>query len=213
LVKWPIHQDIWLAIEYGLQHFARHPDKDNNTCPHPPFGSSLRVNHIILNNAVASQMSVGSHNLMKDRISKEWSKLWSKAMGLHLAKTCECVMIHALWNHSYRLCIFRNNEDHKNGNRAVAEYKQKELDDNIGQLYMSFTTRNLPLNPLQRSQFDIQQDQLLLLSYYDTSRAWLRSADLYLSCAMGHDDFFRGCQKQFILHHSFGSPPYILNRQ
>jgi hypothetical protein len=57
-------------------------------------------------------------------------------------------MIRALWNHSYRLWIFRN-EDHKNDNRAVAEYKQKELDANIGQLYSSFASNALPLNPLQ----------------------------------------------------------------
>jgi hypothetical protein len=37
LVKWPIHQDIRFAIKYGLQHFDRHPDKDNNPTPLPPF--------------------------------------------------------------------------------------------------------------------------------------------------------------------------------
>jgi hypothetical protein len=84
-------------------------------------------------------------------------------MGPQLAKTCERAIIGALWNHSYRLWIFRDNKDHKNDNRSVAEYKQKELDDKIDQL--SFTDSALPLNPLQCSHFDIQQDQLLLLSY------------------------------------------------
>jgi hypothetical protein len=81
LVKFSIHQDIWLAIEIGLQHFTLHPNKDDSSRPYPPFGASLHVNHIILNNAAASQTSIGWHNLLKRCISKEWSKLWAKAMG------------------------------------------------------------------------------------------------------------------------------------
>jgi hypothetical protein len=55
-------------------------------------------------------------------------------MGSQLTTTRERVVIKALWNHIYKLWIFRNNEDHKNDNRDVAEYKQKELDENIGHL-------------------------------------------------------------------------------
>jgi hypothetical protein len=72
---------------------------------------------------------------MKGRIPKEWSKLWSKAMGPQLAKTCKRAMIHTLWNKAYILWLFRNNEDHKNDKWAVAEYKQKELDEKL----VSFT--------------------------------------------------------------------------
>lgn len=124
---------------------------------------------------------------MKGRISEEWPKLWAKAMGLQLAITCERAMIKALWSHSYRLWIFHNKEDHKNDNRAVAKYKQKELDNKISQLYSYFACNDIPLNPLQRSHFDIQQDQLLLFSH-DIRCAWLRSVDLYLSRATAHDD-------------------------
>jgi hypothetical protein len=74
LAKLPIHQDIWL-VELDLQHCARHPNKDDASLPRPPFGASLRVNHILLNNAAASQTNIGWHYLLKGRISKEWSKL------------------------------------------------------------------------------------------------------------------------------------------
>jgi hypothetical protein len=48
-------------------------------------------------------------------------------MGLQLAIT---------WHdQSTLLWIFCNNKDHKNDNRAVAEYKQKELDNKISQLF------------------------------------------------------------------------------
>jgi hypothetical protein len=109
-------------------------------------------------------------------------------MVTQLATTRERAMIKSLWNHSYSLWIFRNNEDHKNDNRVVAEYKQKELDNKIGHLYSAFALNDLHLNPLQRSHFDIQQEQLLLLSY-DFRRAWLHSADLYLRCAIAHYQF------------------------
>jgi hypothetical protein len=63
---------------------------------------------------------------------------------------------------------------------------------------------NLPLDPLQRSHFDIQQDQHILL-LYKIRNAWLRSTDLYLSRATDHDDLSRGSQAQlFNLHHTHG---------
>jgi hypothetical protein len=108
-----------VSIEFGLQYVARHPNKDNNTHPHPHFGTSLCSNHILLNNAAASQTSIGWHNLRKGRICKEWAK----AMGPQLAIICEFATLKALWNHSYRLWVFRNNEDHKNYNRAIVEYE------------------------------------------------------------------------------------------
>jgi hypothetical protein len=61
-----------------------------------------------------------------------------------LATTCELAFIKALWNHTDILWIFRNNEDHKNDNRAVAKYKQKELDTKIGQLYSAFVLNDPP---------------------------------------------------------------------
>jgi hypothetical protein len=64
-------------------------------------------------------------NLLKGHRSKEWSKLRSKAIVPQLATTCERAMIKSLWNHSYRLWIFCSNEDNKNDNRAVDEYKHK----------------------------------------------------------------------------------------
>jgi hypothetical protein len=75
------------------------------------------------------------------------------------------LQIQALWDHSYQLWSFRNTEDHKNYNRAVAQYKQQALDINIAQQYSVFQTHNLPLNLLQQHHFDIPQGELLLLSY------------------------------------------------
>jgi hypothetical protein len=133
-------------------------------------------------------------------------------MGPQLETTCERAFIKALWNHTYILWIFRNNEDHKNENRAVAEYNQKELDTKIGHLNSSFALDDIPLNPLQLSHFDIPQEQLLLLSY-DIRCAWLRSADLYLSRAIAHDDLAHGSQAKFILQNTSGRLPDQLERQ
>jgi hypothetical protein len=87
---------MWRDIELGIQHFSLHPNKDDASLPRPPFGSSLRANHILLSNAVASQTSIAWQNLLKGIISKEWSKLWIKAMGPQLATTCERAFIKAL---------------------------------------------------------------------------------------------------------------------
>jgi hypothetical protein len=87
LIKCPIHQNIWCSIKKLLLHFTKHPGKTDSTRPRPPFGSALRANHVLLNNDVASQTSIGWHNLMKGRISKEWSNIWSKAIVPQLATT------------------------------------------------------------------------------------------------------------------------------
>jgi hypothetical protein len=185
--KWEIHRDIWTCFEHGLSHFFRHPHKDDTSHPTPPFGPSLRANHVILNNTAATQSHTGWPNFLKGQISNEWAKLWTKYMGLPTAKSCERALIQSLWDHIYCVWTFQNNEDHKNDNRVVAQYKQQALDISIGQQYSVFHTQNLPLNPIQQRHFDIPQDELILLSY-NIRHAWLRSADLYISRATAYNN-------------------------
>jgi hypothetical protein len=210
--KWKIHPDIWRCFDHGLQHFSRHPISTDNSIPTPPFGSSLTANHIILNNAAATQSHIGWPNFLKRPISNEWAKLWSKSMVIQTAKSCERALIQALWDNTYRLWIFRNNEDHKNENRTVAQYKQQALDIRIAQQYDTFQLNVLPLNLLQQSHFNISQEELLLLSY-DIRRAWLRSTDLYISRATAHNNLAHGTHAQHIIHNTSGRPPDSLDRQ
>jgi hypothetical protein len=133
-------------------------------------------------------------------------------MGSQTTKACERALVQALWDHTYRLWIFRNNEDHKIDNRSVAQYKQQALKFKISQQYDTFQNNNLTLNLLQQSHFNIPQDELLFLSY-DIRRAWLRSADLYISRATHHNDFARGSHAQYILLHTSGRPSDTHARQ
>jgi hypothetical protein len=205
--KWKIHKDIWFCFEHVLSHFFHHPRKDDSSRLNPPLGPSLRANHAILNNAAATQSHIGWSNFLKGRLSNEWAKLWIKYMGLPMAKACERALIQALLDHIYRLWSVHNTEDHKNDNRAVSQYKQQALHINIAQQYSVFQTRNLPLNLLQQSHFDIPQEELLLLSY-DIRHAWLRSEDLYISRATAHDLLARVSHAQHILHFTSGRRPY-----
>jgi hypothetical protein len=101
----------------------------------------------------------------KGFISNECVKLWTKSMSSQNAKACDRALVQSRWDHTYRLCIFRNNEYHKNDNHTVAQYKQQALDVRISQQYDTFQNNNLPLNILQQSHFDITQEELMLLSY------------------------------------------------
>jgi hypothetical protein len=204
--KWKIHKDIWSCFEHGLLHFSHHPRKDDSS--RPPLIPSLRANHVILNNAAATQSHIGWPNFLKGRLSKEWAKLWMKSMGVPTAKACDRALIQALWGHIYRLWCFSNTEDHKNDNRSIAQYKQEALDIKTSQQYRVFQTHNLPLNLLQQSNFAIPQDELLLLSY-DIRHAWLRSAYVYISRATAHVILARGSHAQHILHLTSGRPPDI----
>jgi hypothetical protein len=132
--------------------------------------------------------------------------MWNKYMGSQMARSCEPEIIQALWDHTYRLLIFINDDDHKNDNRAVARYKKQALDKNISQKYNTFYSCDLLLNPLQQGHFEIPHYQLLLLSY-DIRHALLRYADLYSSRSTAHNDLARGSHAQHIIYHSVGLPP------
>jgi hypothetical protein len=203
--RWKIHKDIWQCFDHGLHNLSRHSHKDDTSRPSPPFLASLRADHVLLNNAAATQSHIGWPNFLKCRISNEWAKLWTKSMGSQTAKACQRALIQSLWDHTYHLWIFRNNEYHNNDNRAVAQHKQQALNSRITQRYNVFHTNTLPLKLFQQSHFDITQEELLLLSY-DIGRAYLRSADLYIRCVTAHNDLARGSHAQHILHHTSGRP-------
>jgi hypothetical protein len=166
----------------------------------------LIANHVLLNHAAASQSNIGWHNFLKGSISDEWATLWTKSMGAQTAKACEFSLFQALWDHTYILWTFRNNEDHKKYNGNIAQYKKQSIDVQIAQQYHTFQHNDLPLNVLQQTHFRILQEELLLLSY-DIHHAWLRSADLYISRATAHNDLAHGNHAQHILHNTSGRPP------
>jgi hypothetical protein len=172
--KWMIHQDIWKCFDHGLRHFTHHSLSSDLSRPPPPFGPSRRANRVLLNNATATKSHIGWPNFLKTRIYNEWAKLWTKSMGSQTVKACKCALMQALWGHTYQIWIFRNNEDHKNDNHSIAQYKQQALDVKLYQQYDIFQHNGLPLNPLQQSHFDIPQEELMLL-LYDICCACLRS--------------------------------------
>jgi hypothetical protein len=118
---WKIHKDIWSCFEHGLLHFSHHTQKYDFSRPTPHFGPSLRANHVIINNATATQSHIGWPNFLEGFLSKERAKLWIKSMGLPTVKKCERALIQAIRDHIYRFWSSCNTEDQKNDNRSVAQ--------------------------------------------------------------------------------------------
>jgi hypothetical protein len=63
-----------------------------------------------------------------------------------------------------------------------------------------------PMNPLQEKLFDIEMDEILLMSY-NIRKAWLQSASLYVQRAEARDRLARGSENAFLLRHTSGRPP------
>jgi hypothetical protein len=61
------------------------------------------------------------------------------------------------------------------------------------------------LNPLQSHHFEIQLDQLLLLSY-NIRKSWIRSAYMYTSCTTSFDNLARGSEAHHILQNTAKKP-------
>jgi hypothetical protein len=156
-------------------------------------------------------LEIGWPFFLKGRISNKWAKLWTKSMGAQTVKACERALIQALWDHTYRLWTFRNNEDHKQDNHNIAQFKQA-LGIQIAQQYHTFQHNDLPINVIQKNHFNISQEELLLLSY-DIHRAWLRSTDLYISRDAAHNDLSHGTHAKHILHNTSRRPPDTQVRQ
>jgi hypothetical protein len=187
--------DIWSCFEHGLLHFSHHPRKDDSSRPTPPFGPSLRANHVILNNSAVTQSYIGWPNFLKGSLSNEWAKLWIKSMGLPMANACERALIQALWDHIYRLWSFRNTEDRKNDNLSIAQYKQQALDIKISQKHTTFPS--------------IYYNKVTLTSLKTSSCYY---SYLYILHATAHAILARGSHVQHILHFTSRCPPDISTR-
>jgi hypothetical protein len=74
-------------------------------------------------------------------------------------------MITVLWKKSLQLWEFRNDESHKDEVRSVAEYKQHALDKKIRESYRQKYTLLHPLNTLQETLFEIQIEEIIIMSY------------------------------------------------
>jgi hypothetical protein len=213
--KWKIHGDIW--------HFFDHGSITSPAILSVPIFLDL---HLPLIPHSEQTMFYSTMPQQRNHISDGPTSLKVKypTTGIHFGqhlwapkwkKSCERALIQALWDHTYRIFIFRNNEDHKNDNRAIAQYKQRAIESRIAKQYDTFQNTDLPLNILQQSHFDITQETLIILSY-DIRRVWLRSADLYIrhaSHTTPHNYRARGSQAQYILHNTSGFPPYSHVRQ
>jgi hypothetical protein len=62
------------------------------------------------------------------------------------------------------------------------------------------------MNPLQEQLFDIQIEELLIMSY-NIREVWLQSSSIYLQRAEAHDLLARGSENAFLLNLTAGRPP------
>jgi hypothetical protein len=115
-------------------------------------------------------------------------------------------MIKSLWKHSIYQRDFRNSESHNDETRSVAEYKQHTLDEKIKSTYHDKYNLLYPQNPLQKQQFNIPIEELLLMSY-NKRKAWLRISELYIRRSEAHNALSRGSEGSFLLLHTAGRPP------
>jgi hypothetical protein len=160
-----------------------------------------------LNDAFTSQSKIGCRNFLKGRISKKWGVLLTPKIKTEVIEAFERSKITFDWRHSLQIWDFRNDEYHRDELRSVPEYKQQALDDKIREAYHQKDTLIHPMNPLREQLFDIQIDELLIMSY-NIRNAWLRSALLYLQRAEAHDMLTRGSENSFILYFTSGRPSY-----
>jgi hypothetical protein len=138
-------------------------------------------------------------------ISRKWESLLTPKRKTEVIEAFERAMISSLWKHSLQLWEFRNDESHKGEVRSVAQYKQHALDDKIHEAYRENDTLLHPMD-LQEKVFEIQIDELLIMSY-TIRKAWLQSASLYLQKAAAPDMLARGYENSFLIHFTLGRQP------
>jgi hypothetical protein len=191
--QFDIQEDIWAAIDHGIEFFNRYQERKDTPRYIPPFLRTLRPREILLNDAFAAQSKIGWGNFLKGIITQKWSKLLRPKRKQDIREAFEQSLIKSIWQQSVRQWDFRNEESHIDETRSVAEYKQHALEENIREKYQDKENLTHPLNPLQEQQFQILIDDLLLMSY-NIRKAWLRSSELYMLHAQAHNALSRGTE-------------------
>jgi hypothetical protein len=74
--KWKVPNDVWMAIQKGMQHYMQHPEKrDPQDIPQKtttPFPHTFHSQTNRIKVAFRMQSHIGWENITKGRVSREW---------------------------------------------------------------------------------------------------------------------------------------------
>jgi hypothetical protein len=137
LKRWKLPNDFWTAVEKGMQYYVTAPKKaKDRTIPTTPFSATWNRESNAFKSAYHAQSKIGWENLVKGRIAQEliqfmethYANQGYKIKARHWAPTC----IGALWEHTQRVCKFRNSIYHAGQNGKIArcerEGQQRRMD-------------------------------------------------------------------------------------
>jgi hypothetical protein len=75
--QFDMQDDIWNAIEHGIDFFNDYQEREGSPRHIPPFPGTLQPRKICINDAFAAQTKIGWGNFLKGKISWTYGKLLS----------------------------------------------------------------------------------------------------------------------------------------
>ena len=177
---WRFPADFWTAMEKGLQHLSQ--DTKESTSPALPFQTSINQIRNHLRAAFHEQNSIKWMNLLKGRLSHKWQQcvtahVRSKKLNLCAQEWGPKFDI-AMWDHSLRICQFRNDAFRGDTNTQVKRYKLEELEREKSRLRDRHTELQPLLHRFQQKHFE-SPDTVNGLRY-DSQKCWTALAKLFL---------------------------------
>jgi hypothetical protein len=183
--KWKIPNDVWIAIQKGMQKYMQHPAKrEPQDMPHEPptpFPYTLHSQRNRIKVAFRMQSRIGWENFTKGRLSREWADVmeWHyKNEGLKLIGT-ECVtkLIMALWDNLHRIWTYQNTRFHEKDNETIARYKREEMDRRIHAIWEKQASVRDNMLPFQAR--NLANRRTVESLHYESKRCWGNLAEMY----------------------------------
>jgi hypothetical protein len=186
MIAWRIPPDFWIAIEKGINHYAKHPLKrDKENMPperQKPFGTTLYTLRNILQVAFRKQSRVGWEKFLKGRICTEWCTYIKHHLTSSNTKKdyqeWATQLILALWEHMYRVWTFRNTVHHEDNQGWVARYKEEAFSRCMDIIWPKKDGLRDRLHEFQLTHFN---DRAKITNLrYESKRCSANLAELYL---------------------------------
>jgi hypothetical protein len=152
------------------------------TIPNTPFSETGNRDRNALKSAYHAQSKIGWENLVKRRTAQEWFQFMETNyvnQGYTLkARDWSTTFTGDLWEHTERVCKFRNSIYHADQTGRIARYKREDQQRRMDKIW----TRHLEL------QGRLRQNQIMYFEKrehkdsprYDSQRCWALLVEMYL---------------------------------
>jgi hypothetical protein len=177
---WKIPPDFWTAIEKGMQHYTRNA-RQNNKGGASPLPGTFNTPRNLLRQGFWEQDQIGWSGIFKGRVATQWKVCTDQHMNAKWIKLkiqgWAPKLINAIWDHTTRLCHYRNDAVHNRDLKQVSKFKIDALEIEKERIKKKHEEMRHKLQEFQSRHLERLIDIKQL--HYNGHKCWADLARLY----------------------------------